>query len=89
MKKNAGDSTQFTVRNVPGHVANALRDKAKKQKKSLNSMLVEALSGQAGVGDSGEPVFHDLDHLAGKWVEDPEFDEAIAAQDRIDESLWK
>ena len=99
MKKNAKDSrrsrissrdtTQFTVRNVPAHVAGALRSKANKSGESLNGTLVEALSRQAGVGDSDEPVFHDLDYLAGKWEEDPDFDEAIAAQDRIDEPLWK
>ena len=88
MKKNAKDTTQFTVRNVPAHVARALRDKAKSSGKSINSTLVDALSRQAGDEDSEEPIFHDLDHLAGKWVEDPDFDEAIADQDRIDESLW-
>jgi len=99
MKKNAEDrrrsrispkdTTQFTVRNVPAHVARALRSKAKRSSKSINSTLVEALTRQAGTEDSEEPIFHDLDFLAGKWEEDPDFDEAIAAQDRIDESLWR
>jgi hypothetical protein len=31
----------------------------------------------------------DLSDLAGTWVEDPAFDEAIADQDRIDPDLWK
>jgi hypothetical protein len=31
----------------------------------------------------------DLSDLAGTWVEDPGFDEAIADQDRIDSVLWK
>ena len=91
MKKNAEggrDTTQFTVRNVPAHVARALRSEAKRSGKSINSTLVEALSKQAGTQDSEQPIFHDLDHLAGKWEEDPDFDEAIADQDRIDESLW-
>jgi len=95
MKKNANTdaalkgATQFTVRNVPEHVARALRRKAEESNQSLNKTLIEALARQAGTEEGEEPAFHDLDHLAGKWEEDPEFDEAIAAQDKVDESLWK
>jgi hypothetical protein len=35
-----------------------------------------------------EMLHHDLDDLAGQWVEDPEFDAAVEAQDQVDESLW-
>jgi hypothetical protein len=31
----------------------------------------------------------DLTDLAGTWVEDPAFDQAIADQDVVDEDLWK
>jgi hypothetical protein len=31
----------------------------------------------------------DLSALAGTWVEDPAFDEAIADQDKIDPDMWK
>jgi hypothetical protein len=31
----------------------------------------------------------DLSDLAGTWVEDPAFDQAIADQDLVDEDLWK
>jgi hypothetical protein len=34
-------------------------------------------------------VHDDLDELAGAWEDDPQFDEAIRDQDRIDESLWR
>jgi len=30
----------------------------------------------------------DLSDILGTWQEDPEFDQAIADQDRIDERLW-
>jgi hypothetical protein len=36
-----------------------------------------------------EVVYRDLDTLAGRWVEDHEFDRAIAAQERVDEALWR
>jgi len=31
----------------------------------------------------------DLSSLVGTWQEDPEFDEAIADQDKVDEELWR
>jgi len=31
----------------------------------------------------------DLSFIIGTWQEDPAFDEAIAAQDTIDEELWR
>jgi hypothetical protein len=31
----------------------------------------------------------DLSDVVGTWQEDPEFDQAIADQDRIDERLWR
>jgi hypothetical protein len=99
MKKNAvknnqpkgsqKKSTQFTVRNVPLHVARAIRNKARHARQSLNSALVEALARQAGAQDAGETTFDDLDYLAGKWEDDPEFDAALADQDKVDEQLWK
>ena len=33
-------------------------------------------------------LYYDLDDLAGTWKDDPEFDAAIADQDRIEELLW-
>lgn len=42
------------------------------------------------MGLAEEPVrCRDLSDLAGTWTEDPEFDRAIADQDRIDEDLWR
>jgi hypothetical protein len=80
---------QYTVRDVPARVDEALRSKARERRVSLNDVLRAALVREAGV-DPDEGVVHDdLDDLAGRWDEDPAFDEAIEAQDRVDESLWK
>jgi hypothetical protein len=67
----------------------ALRRKATEEGKSLNEVLRQALLKEAGLAGQERRTYDDLDHLAGTWVEDPEFDAAIAAQDVIDESLWK
>lgn len=32
---------------------------------------------------------HDLDDLAGTWVDDPAFDQAIEAMDQVDPALWR
>ena len=82
-------TVRYTVRNVPAHVDKALRRKAQIERKSLNEVLREALIGEAEGTDVPERLYTDLDALAGSWVEDPGFDEAIHAQDRIDEALWR
>jgi hypothetical protein len=81
-------SVQLTIRDVPVEVKKLFWHHATAQKKSLNNVLVEALSHAAGI--ASEPVIYtDLDELAGLWVKDTKFDEAIAAQDQIDPLLWK
>jgi hypothetical protein len=51
----------------------------------LNSVALEALA--RGVGVEGSK--RDLGDVAGTWVEDPEFERAIAAQHRIERRLWR
>ena len=80
---------QYTVRNVPEHVDRALRRKAREERKSLNEVLRGALIREAGGAEPAGRVYTDLDALAGTWVDDPGFDEAIRAQDQVDESLWR
>ena len=66
----------------------ALRSKARQSAKSLNAVAIEALTTGAGLAE--KPVIHhDLDQLAGTWVEDAAFDEAIRAQDTVDPAIWK
>lgn len=79
---------QYTLRNIPKMLDAALRDRAKREGKSLNQVAVEAL--RQAMGFWGEAVRHrDLEDLAGTWREDPAFDEALAAQDTIDEEKWR
>lgn len=78
---------QLTVRGVPAQVKDILNRRALKGNKSLNSILVEALTLAAGL--STEASYDDLDNLAGLWEDDPEFDKVIGEQHQIDESLWR
>ena len=79
---------QYTVRQVPREVDQRLRDHCAEAHLSLNEATLEAL--RRGVGLTHEtPVYSDLDSLIGSWCEDPAFDAAIAAQDRVDPGAWK
>lgn len=79
---------QYTIRFVPAAVDRAVRERARATRSSLNAVLIEALA--AGIGIGRVPTVHsDLDELVGTWVEDKAFDEAMAAQDQIDEAAWR
>ena len=85
---NAG--MQYTIRNIPMHLDQALRRKAKKQGRSLNEVAIEALLIGAGVATDGQPVKRRwLDDIAGTWVEDPAFNQAMKEQDQIHPDDWK
>jgi hypothetical protein len=77
------------VRNIPANADETLRRRAAELDLSLNEVLRQAILREAGLGPGAPKSYHDLDHLAGSWVEDPEFDAIRAEQDRIDEELWK
>jgi hypothetical protein len=79
---------QYTLRDIPPLLDSELRRRAKAEGKSLNAVAIEALVRGAGLRE--RPLRQrDLGDVAGTWREDPEFDQAIADQDRIDERLWR
>jgi hypothetical protein len=80
---------QYTVRAVPAHVDRALRRKAAAERKSLNAILREALIKEAGVAEPSGRLYTDLDTVAGTWLDDPGFDDAIRVQDQVDPLLWR
>lgn len=86
MKKNK--QVQYTIRQVPEAVDARLREMAVKEKCSLNYAVLDLLSRASGAIDK-PLVFHDLDSLAGSWVDDEDFDTAVAVFEQVDEDLWK
>ncbi|HEV7509883.1 MAG TPA: hypothetical protein VGS07_33730 [Thermoanaerobaculia bacterium] len=79
---------QYTLREIPPTLDSELRQRAKAEGKSLNTVAIEALIRGTGLGDS--PVrLRDLSDIVGTWQEDLEFDQAIADQDRVDEEMWR
>ena len=79
---------QYTIRNVPEALDEALRERANREKKSLNEIVIQALA--RAMGFTREPVRHrDVSDIVGTWREDPEFDRAIEDQHTIDDDLWQ
>lgn len=79
---------QYTIRNIPKHVDEALRRRAAEQGKSLNEVAIEAIVG--GLEASGTSIpKRDLSDFAGTWVDDPEFWKIIEEQQQIDPDMWK
>lgn len=79
---------QYTIRNVPDSLDEALRRVAREKGKSLNDVAIEALARGAGVAGERDRQ-RDLADIAGTWRKDPAFDTALAAQDTIDEEMWR
>ena len=78
---------QYTVRKVPPRLDRALRAKADARGVSLNTLVVQALESEAGLG--AEPRIHrDLDDLFGTWIHDRAVDRALAEQRRVDPRDW-
>lgn len=79
---------QYTLRNIPSYLDEALRARAREEGKSINEIAIETLL--AGLGLAGQPVKHrDLSDISGSWVADPEVDKALRDQRRIDPDLWR
>ena len=81
-------STQYTIRAIPDAIDHAVRQRAKREEKSINAVVVEAIARGLEL-DAKPAVYTDLDDLIGTWQEDPEFDRAVAVFERIDEDVWK
>jgi len=79
---------QYTIRKVPDTLDSALRRRAREQGKSLNEVAIEALVRGAGIS-GGRSRQRDLHDIAGTWRNDRAFDRALAAQDAVDEELWR
>ena len=77
---------QYTVRSVSEAIDRAVRHRAMREAKTINSVLVEALARGLEV----EPVeYRDLDPRIGTWQEDPAFDNAVADFERINDAAGR
>ena len=82
----------ITVRNLPPAVAKAVKEKARREKLSLNKAIVRLIEETTGAEKGKKKiVHHDLDHLAGTWseAEYQEFMAALREQREIDPEMWR
>jgi hypothetical protein len=79
---------QYTIRNIPQTLDEALRRISRERGKSLNEVAIEALARGTGITRELKRQ-RDLADVAGTWRKDPAFDNALAAQDAIDEEMWR
>ena len=79
---------QYTIRGIPPAVDSALRERARQTGKSLNEAALDALAEGTGVTGSTRKR-RDLRDLAASWKPDEELLAALAAQDVIDEEMWR
>lgn len=82
-------SQQYTIRGVPPEVDRVLRETAETTGMSLNETALSALSEAALQAGTRSIQYRDLSHLAGQWQEDPDFDQAVAAQRVVDPRDWQ
>lgn len=81
-------SIQYTIRNIPLKVDEVLRGRARKQGKSLNDTLVEALKKDAGISNKPR-VYRDLNWFFGSGGIGKQEEEAFKAQRLIDPEKWR
>jgi hypothetical protein len=81
----------ITVRNLPPAVAKAVKEKARKDKLSLNRAIVLLLEEATGERGGKKVIHHELDHLAGTWSEEEyqQFMAALREQRQIDPEMWR
>lgn len=81
-----------TLRNLDDVLYEALKQRAKSENVSLNTLLLRLIGESTGMKKPRRTALHhDLDALAGTWSEaDAEaFARASAGLDAIDAELWK
>ena len=78
---------QYTIRNIPRHVDQAVRRRARAEGRSINDVAIEALERGMGVAE-GRTRYRSLSGIAGTWTEDSDFDAALDEQDRVDDGMW-
>lgn len=79
---------QYTLRDIPRQVDEALRARARREGKSLNRVAIEALARALGVSGDDVPQ-RDLGDVAGTWVKDDRVERALEEQRQVDPDLWR
>jgi hypothetical protein len=82
----------ITIRGIDNDISNALREKAKKEGASINSVVLRLVRESLGLKKKKRTVIYtDLDQLAGTWDKKDyaEFQQKVADFEKIDKKIWK
>ncbi len=84
---------QITIRGIDPEIEQEIREKAAKNGKSLNHVILEMISGEIGIKGKRKnpPHAESLSKLAGGWSrkDADEFMKSIKSCEQIDEDMWK
>lgn len=78
---------RYTIRGIPPSVDRVLRARSRADGVSLNEATVAVLTEATGAADTRKR--RDLGDIAGTWRSDKATEDALSAQDVVDESLWR
>jgi plasmid stability protein len=84
--------TTMTLRGIDDAISGALKEKARREDTSVNTVMLRILKESLGIEKKKRiVVYDDLDHLAGTWSLNDltEFENATAAFEKVDEDMWK
>jgi plasmid stability protein len=84
--------TTMTLRGIDDAVSVALKEKARREDTSVNTVMLRILKESLGIEKKKRNiVYDDLDHLAGTWSSQDaaEFKSATAVFEKVDEDMWK
>jgi len=84
--------TTMTLRGIDESLAQTLKELARNQGVSLNTLALRLIREATGIDKQKRSlVHHDLDSLAGTWGEEDElvFRSATRSLETIDEEMWK
>jgi len=82
----------MTLRGIDERIAGALKERAKKDDTSVNTVMLRILKESLGLEKKKRRVLYDdLDHLAGTWSTQDvaEFEHATAVFESVDTDMWK
>jgi plasmid stability protein len=82
----------MTLRGIDERIAEALKERAKQEGTSVNSVTLRLLQESLGLEKrKRSAVYTDLDHLAGTWSREDaaEFERHTAVFEQVDEEIWK
>ena len=84
--------TTMTLRGIDDAISGALKEKARREDTSVNTVMLRILKESLGIEKKKRIVIYDdLDHLAGTWSLNDltEFENATSAFEKVDEDMWK